>query len=234
MSQNETTQDAADQPTDVPVGDAPDAAADTSTQGPAADADAGAASDVAGQNPAEADLSDSTEDAESEQEPDWEKLAEEDPRSRAELLAELTEAESRRDEYLEDVRRARAEFENYRKRTMREATAQRDAGKADVAGRLLDVLDDFDRTLDAAEGSSDDSLAKGVSLVHGKFVGTLTELGLARIDQPGETFDPNRHEAVQQIPADEPIDEPVVEQVLRPGYEMAGRVIRAAMVVVKQ
>jgi molecular chaperone GrpE len=167
-------------------------------------------------------------------EPDWAARAEEDPRSAGELLAELTEAEARRDEYLEDVRRARAEFENYRKRVMREGTAQREQGRADVVSRLLDVLDDFDRTLAAAEGGADGSFVKGVSLVHDKLVGTLRELGLQRIDDVGVAFDPNRHEAVQQIEGEEPVDEPTVAQLFRPGYELGGRVLRPAMVVVAQ
>lgn len=166
--------------------------------------------------------------------PDWGALAEADPRSAGELLAELTEAEARRDEYLEDVRRARAEFENYRKRVMREGTAQRDQGRADVVGRLLDVLDDFDRTLAAAGDGADEGFVKGVSLVREKFVGTLRDLGLERIDEVGVPFDPNRHEAVQQVAADESIDEPRVAQLFRPGYELGGRVLRAAMVVVEQ
>lgn len=169
-----------------------------------------------------------------EEQPDWEALASEDPRSKAELLAELTEAESRRDEYLDDVRRARAEFENYRKRMLREAQQMRASGTAELAGKLLDVLDDFDRTVDAAQGSQDEGLRKGVELVYGKLVEVLRGAGLQRIDQAGVAFDPERHEAVQQVPADEPVDEPVVDQVLRPGYEMGGRVIRAAMVAVRQ
>lgn len=173
------------------------------------------------------------EDAEDDQ-PDWHALAEQDPRSKGELLAELTEAEARRDEYLEDVRRARAEFDNYRKRVMREGTSQRQAGVADVAGKLLDVLDDFDRTIAASEGTEDEGLRKGVELVHGKLVEVLHGFGLTRIDRTDVPFDPTRHEAVQQVAADEPVDEPVVDQVLRPGYEIAGRVLRAAMVAVRQ
>jgi molecular chaperone GrpE len=168
------------------------------------------------------------------EETDWAALAEADPRSRGELLAELTEAEARRDEYLDDVRRARAEFENYRKRMMREASAMRAAGVADVAARLLDVLDDFDRTVAAAVESTDDGLAKGVELVHGKFVTVLRDLGLERIDGAGIDFDPEQHEAVQQLPADEPTEHPQVADVLRPGYRIGGRVIRPAMVVVSQ
>ncbi len=174
------------------------------------------------------------EDVEVDEGPDWEALASDDPRSRVELLAELTEAEARRDEYLDDVRRARAEFENYRKRMLREAQQMRTAGTADLAAKLLDVLDDFDRTMAAAEISEDQGLAKGVGLVHGKLVDVLRGSGLARIDDAGVTFDPERHEAVQQVTADEPRDEPIVSQILRPGYELGGRVIRAAMVAVEQ
>lgn len=165
---------------------------------------------------------------------DWHSLAEEDPRSPGELLAELTEAEARRDEYLEDVRRARAEFENYRKRVMREGATQRALGRADVTSALLDVLDDFDRTIEASETSADEGLASGVLLVRDKLVGALTKLGLERIDDLGEPFDPHRHEAVQQVAAEQPLDSPRVAQVLRPGYAHDGRVLRAAMVVVEQ
>lgn len=160
--------------------------------------------------------------------------AELDPRTRQELLAELVEAESRRDEYLEDVRRARAELDNFRKRTMREGAQQREQGRIDVAGALLDVLDDLDRTVQAAEGSADESLATGVRLVADKLATQLGAVGLQRVDAVGVPFDPNEHEAVQQQPADEPVDHPVVAQVLRPGYRLGQRVIRAAMVVVAQ
>ncbi|MFA9431480.1 nucleotide exchange factor GrpE [Egicoccus sp. AB-alg2] len=158
----------------------------------------------------------------------------EDPRSREELLAELAAAESQRDQYLDDLRRAWAEFENFRKRTAREAAAQRDVGKADVTGALLEVLDDLDRTVEAAEQSSDENLAKGVQLVAEKLVRTLQGLGLERVDDTGVHFDPNHHEAVSQQPADEPAEHPVVAQVFRPGYRMGERVLRPAMVVVEQ
>ncbi|MEX0705727.1 MAG: nucleotide exchange factor GrpE, partial [Nitriliruptoraceae bacterium] len=78
-----------------------------------------------------------------------------DTRTREELLDALHLAEQQRDEYLDDVRRARAEFENYRRRTTVHGAAQRIAGRADVAGGLLETLDDLQRTLDAAAASSD-------------------------------------------------------------------------------
>lgn len=158
----------------------------------------------------------------------------EDPRSREELLAALSEAEQSRDDYLDGMQRARAEFENYRRRTMREGASQRDAGKAELAEGLLDVLDDLDRTLEAADASADESLARGVQLVAEKLVGALRAAGLERIDGTGVPFDPNHHEAVQQTEAVEPREQPVVAEVLRPGYVLGERVLRAAMVVVEQ
>ena len=158
----------------------------------------------------------------------------EDTRTRDELLAALAEAEQQRDDYLDGVQRARAEFENYRRRTMREGANQRDAGKAELAEGLLEVLDDLDRTLDAAEASEDETLARGVQLVAEKLVRALRASGLERIDETGVAFDPNLHEAVQQTEADEPREQPVVAQMLRPGYLLGERVLRAAMVVVEQ
>ncbi len=158
---------------------------------------------------------------------------EDDPRTREELLTAAHEAERQRDEYLDDLRRARAEFENFRRRTGRESAAARDSGRGDVAAALLDVLDDLDRTLEAASSSSDQGLAKGVTLVAEKLVGTLRGLGLDRIEPTGQAFDPSQHEAVQQVPADEPTEEPVVESTLRAGYRFGERVLRPAMVVVR-
>jgi molecular chaperone GrpE len=145
----------------------------------------------------------------------------------------LAAAHRERDEYLDALRRKQAEFENFRKRMMREGATQRITGHAEVAERMLDVLDDFDRTLDAA-GDVDPGFLKGVQLVHDKLASVLADFGLSRIDETDVAFDPTRHEAVQQVAADEDRDEPVVTQVLRPGYELGGRTLRAAMVAVEQ
>ena len=174
-----------------------------------------------------------TADDAPEQTIDLEALADADPRARAELFGALLEAEAQRDEYLDDLRRARAEFDNYRRRVMREGASQRDSGKAEAFGSLLEVLDDLERTVEASEGSDDPSLAKGLQLVASKLVSAVGSQGLTRIDTVDAPFDPNEHEAVQQLPSDEPTDEPVVAQVLRPGYRLGDRVLRPAMVVVR-
>lgn len=168
--------------------------------------------------------------------PDWESVAAEDPRTRGELLAALAAADGARDDYLDALQRKQAEFENFRRRTQQAARQERVAGHADVAGRVLEVLDDFDRTLASIATTADEGVVKGVSLVRDKLVTALREVGLERVDDAGATFDPNRHEAVQQVPREDGVidAEPVVAEVLRPGYVMEGRVLRAAMVAVAQ
>ncbi len=174
---------------------------------------------------------------------DLEARAASDPRSRVELLSGLDEVEAQRDEYLDDLRRAHADFENYRKRVARDSAVQREQGRADVVSALLDALDDLDRVvaaadaLDAPDLSADiAAVASGVRVVAEKAQRTLVGLGVERVDAAGVAFDPAVHDAVQQVaPEDgEALDGPVVHTVLRPGYRLPDRVLRPAMVVVVQ
>ncbi len=159
----------------------------------------------------------------------------EDPRSKEQLVADLHDVEHKLAEAEDDALRLRAEFANYRRRAERDAALGRIAGRADVLGAVLDVLDDFDRTIAAAADSPDQVLGSGVSMVHGKLVQALAQYGLTRIDEVGADFDPNRHEAVQKVEAEDgPLEVERVQQVFRPGYLHGDRVLRAAMVVVEQ
>lgn len=166
--------------------------------------------------------------------PDYDQLAADDPRSPGELLRDLEAVGTERDEYLDALQRSRAEFDNFRKRSARETAGARTAGVGDLAQQLLDVLDDLDRTADVAEQSEDSGLAGGIQAIHRKLVDVLRSVGVERIDATGVPFDATRHEAVQQVPAEEPVDQPEVAQVLRPGYLHKDRVLRAAMVSVRQ
>ncbi len=165
---------------------------------------------------------------------DPELRAAQDPRTPGQLLVALEEAAQERDEYLDGLRRSRAEFDNYRRRTTREAATARRAGVGDLATSLLEVLDDLDRTAEVAASSADAGLAAGIAALHRKLVEALLAAGIERIDATDVPFDATRHEAVQQVPAEEPVDEPEVAQVLRPGYVHGDRCLRAAMVVVRQ
>jgi molecular chaperone GrpE len=147
-------------------------------------------------------------------------------------LARLTQIESERDEYLETLRRVQAEFENYRKRVIKEQTALVDRATSGLVEQLLPVLDSFElalKNLDSAGSDDIASVRKGVELVYAELLGVLEKAGLSRIEADGKPFDPNVHEAVMQEDGD---GEPVVTDVLRTGYTLKGRVLRPAMVKV--
>jgi molecular chaperone GrpE len=147
-------------------------------------------------------------------------------------LAKLSQIESERDEYLDTLRRVQAEFENYRKRVIKEQTALVDRATSGLVEQLLPVLDSFElalKNLDSAGSDDIESVRKGVELVYAELLGALEKAGLSRIEAEGKPFDPNVHEAVMQEDGD---GEPVVTDVLRTGYTLKGRVLRPAMVKV--
>ena len=147
-------------------------------------------------------------------------------------LARLTQIESERDEYLDTLRRVQAEFENYRKRVIKEQTALVDRATSGLVEQLLPVLDSFElalKNLDSAGSDDIENVRKGVELVYAELLGVLEKAGLSRIEAEGKPFDPNVHEAVMQEDGD---GEPVVTDVLRTGYTLKGRVLRPAMVKV--
>ena len=149
-------------------------------------------------------------------------------------LARLSQVESQRDEYLDTLRRVQAEFENYRKRVIKEQTALVDRATQGLVEQLLPVLDSFELALknsDVAGSDDTESVRKGVELVYAELLGVLEKAGLSRVEAEGKPFDPNVHEAVMQ---EEGEGEPVVTDVLRTGYTLKGRVLRPAMVKVSR
>lgn len=149
-------------------------------------------------------------------------------------LARLSQLQSERDEYLDTLRRVQAEFENYRKRVIKEQTALVDRATEGLAERLLPVVDSFELALknfDAPGSEDTEGVRKGVELVYAELLGVLEKAGLSRVEAEGKPFDPNVHEAVMQ---DEGDGEPVVTDVLRTGYTLKGRVLRPAMVRVSR
>ena len=145
----------------------------------------------------------------------------------------VADAQRERDEYLDHLRRERAEFENFRKRANRERMDALDRGAQQVVGSLLGVLDNFGFALTAARAADpDNQLAKGVEMVHTELLNVLRTAGLEEVEGVGAAFDPLHHEAMMQVEAEEPVDEPTVVEVLRPGYRFKGRVLRPASVKV--
>jgi molecular chaperone GrpE len=153
--------------------------------------------------------------------------------SSAEPRDELSTARGEAAQYREHLQRLQAEFENYRKRVLREQTMAVDLAARPVILRLLEVLDDFDLALMHAQDRPDfDRFLHGVELVYAKLVDTLRAEGLERIEAQGKPFDPELHEALMQ--SGDGDGDPVVADVLRPGYSLKGRVLRPAGVRVER
>lgn len=147
-----------------------------------------------------------------------------------EIREQLEELEELRDKHL----RLAAEFDNYRKRTRREISSQQERAKAELAGRLLDVLDDLRRFNDAArdEGTDVDSLREGMELVERKLRKELGDAGLSPIEAAGEKFDPKLHEALTTTPVEDPDKDGYISQVLVDGYTFGEQLLRPARVEV--
>ncbi|MHB8060514.1 MAG: nucleotide exchange factor GrpE [Gaiellaceae bacterium] len=140
-----------------------------------------------------------------------------------------TEAEALRDQYLDDLKRVAADFDNYRKRVAREQQALVTRAHAGLVEAILPVLDDLGRALEAAGLHEEAKLEDGVSLVHRQLSDVLTKEGLEEIptDIP---FDPHVHEALAAIPSE--AEEGTILEVVQRGYLLGDRVLRPARVVV--
>jgi molecular chaperone GrpE len=149
----------------------------------------------------------------------------------AQIEADLAALLTQRDDALNAARRVQADFENYRKRVVREQTALVERATEGLMEQLLPVLDNFELAVTNLDnGDVDiDKVRKGVELVFAEFLGTLEKAGLERIESEGAPFDPNEHEAVMQDDGD---GDPIVGDVLRTGWKLKGRVLRPAMVKV--
>jgi molecular chaperone GrpE len=141
----------------------------------------------------------------------------------------LAALEAERDEYLNDLKRVAAEFENYRKRVSRDQASLVARAHERLVKELLPVLDDLERALEAARDSETRSVEEGVRLVHRELKAALDREGLAEIETNG-VFDPHVHEALLSQPSE--AEEGSVLEVLQKGYKLGDRVLRPARVVV--
>lgn len=135
------------------------------------------------------------------------------------------------DQLKEKLLRQMAEFDNYKKRTVKEKDELYSRAKAETVEGMLPVLDNFERALQTNDCCSDNTFAQGVEMIFTQLLATLEKLGVEEIDAQGTTFDPALHHAVQQI-EDAEQDSNTVCEVLQKGYRLGERVIRHAMVVV--
>ena len=125
--------------------------------------------------------------------------------------------------------RLAAEYDNFRKRTVKEKEASYGNGKADTVAKMLPVYDNLERALN--QPTEDAAYKKGVELTMNELVKIFTSLGVEIFGQAGETFDPNLHNAVMHID-DETLEENTISQVFQKGFKIGDKVVRFAMVQV--
>lgn len=147
-----------------------------------------------------------------------------------EKKSDETDALKEKNKELEDkLLRQMAEFDNFRKRTLKEKEEIGAVAKTKCISELLPVLDNFERALQAECGDAD--FKKGVEMIFTSLKDTLSKMGVEEIEAEGQVFDPELHYAVSRI-EDETLGENIVANVLQKGYRIGEKVIRHAMVAV--
>ena len=125
--------------------------------------------------------------------------------------------------------RLAADYDNFRKRTIKEKEASYTNGKADAVEKLLPVYDNLERALN--QPTEDEAYKKGVEMTMTQLVSIFTSLGVEIYGQPGDAFDPNLHNAVMHT-EDDSVGENTVTQVFQKGFKMGEKIVRFAMVQV--
>ena len=153
-----------------------------------------------------------------------------DPGSEAGDAARIAEE---RDAYRDQLLRARAEFDNYRKRMERDRAQVSARMTEDALRDFLPIIDDLERALAADTGDAGSSIHQGVQMIYKQALEVLRRRGLEPIDAIGQDFDPNIHEAVAYEPAEGRREGEIIGE-LRRGYRIGDRLVRPAMVRVAQ
>jgi len=143
--------------------------------------------------------------------------------------AELQKLKAERDSLLDRLARAQAEFDNARKRAVKEQQDFREFAAADAIRPLLPVLDSFERALQVKSEPGD--FRSGVELIYKQLQDALGKIGVRAIPAKGEPFDPHVHEAIEMVETSDALDHEVLEELQR-GYKLKDRLLRPAMVKV--
>jgi molecular chaperone GrpE len=130
---------------------------------------------------------------------------------------------------LDSLRRLKADFDNYRKRMVKEQTRILETAEAGLAKKLLPVIDNLERALSSAQDTGANGLSEGVAKVLELMVDILSKEGLEVINPEGEPFDPEHHEAMMVVERDD-CPEDTVTDVIQKGYRFEGALLRPAMV----
>ena len=147
----------------------------------------------------------------------------------AAIAAEREQFAAEKADLQERLLRARAEFENARRRSERERLDYLQFAAMDLVRDMLPILDDFERALKV--DTTDRDYAKGVELIYQRMADTLKKLGLEPIETAGQKFDPNLHQAVERVQTEQAEDQAILGEYQR-GYNFRGKLLRPAMVKV--
>ncbi len=144
---------------------------------------------------------------------------------------EVRRLKSERDQMGDQLLRAMADFDNFRKRTQKELGEQRILGALDALQLFLPIADGFERALQA--GGSPETFRKGMELIYRQMQDAMRRVGLEAVPAAGEPFDPHVHEAVEMVETEDVPHHHVVEELQR-GYRYKEKLLRPAMVRVAQ
>lgn len=151
------------------------------------------------------------------------------------IAKELEETKQALEDYKDKYLRLSAEFDNYRKRTMKEKAELIKNGGENAISAILPILDDLERALQNMQKADDvKAMYEGIDLIHQKFLKNLGHEGLEKMNPVGEAFDTDFHEAIALVPAPEEAQKGKVLDCVQTGYKLNDKVIRHAKVVVAQ
>lgn len=151
------------------------------------------------------------------------------------LTQQINETQAALDKEKNEYMFLMAEFDNFRKRTLKEKSEiLRNGAEAAMKG-LLPIIDDFERGIDAIKDSSDaEAVKEGMALIYNKFIKYLEQNGVKPMDTTGKDFDPDLHEAIAMVPATDPSQKGKIIDTVSKGYMMNDKVLRHAKVAVAQ
>lgn len=181
----------------------------------------------------EAEAAAENRETQAEPQPNEEEQAELTPEET--LTKELEEAKNIIEEQKDKYLRLSAEFDNYRKRTLKEKAELIKNGSEKAISAILPILDDLERALENMQKTDDlKAIHEGIDLIYQKFLKNLTQEGLEKMNPIGENFDTDYHEAVALVPASAEEQKGKVLDCVQTGYKLNDKVIRHAKVVVAQ
>lgn len=146
----------------------------------------------------------------------------------------LAKAEAERDSFKDSYQRTFSEFNNFKKRNQTAASLAVKTGSCDTLEKIIPVLDNFERALEQVDGQEDNAFAKGMRMVYKQLLDIIEGMGVKEIPSLGELFDPNLHQAIQQMEAEEGVEANTVVTVVQKGYMVEERILRHSMVIVSK